>query len=343
MYKNAKHAAATCFFVRTDWVTAVWGSAWSFSSSRFHHFTDEQRKVLLLSCSARVQDEHFVSPLWLICSVVSSFLASVSAQDPPFCAHCLIFALITAKARRSTDDGVSCPVAPSGCGGFSSFSLLFSLLTSCSCLSPLWRSFLPGHLSGFINIRRLSQCASTSIFPPPPTFLLILADCTPLPQCPPLLPRSSLSFFPLPHCVRRWQLCSSGALRGAEKTKIWFSGSDLDFLQIGWQIRRSFYSYSTQSLPLQLQTMTADHRGCSYLHKCAICDKASLCFLPKTMTSGGTQCTEVPEKLMWNAGWERQWVKSTRQCTTPWSAHHTGNWRMHQPQWTITVFAEFKP
>lgn len=98
--------------------------------------------------------------------------------------------------------------------------------------------------------------------------------------------------------VRHWQLRSSGALRGAEKTKIWFSGSDLDFLQIGWKIRRSFYSYTTH-FPLQLQTMTADHRGCSYQHKCAICDKASLCFLPKTMNSWGTQCTEHRSQRNW--------------------------------------------
>lgn len=144
----------------------------------------------------------------------------------------------------------------------------------------------PWSLSSFTNIiRQHSQCGSTSIFCVLP---LSLAACLSL-SIPP--PASLFSFSPR-LSVRRWQLRSWGALRGAEKTKIWFSGSDLDFLQIGWKIRRSFYSYTTQSLPLQLQTMTADHRGCSYQHKCAICDKASLRFLPKTMTSRGTHCTE---------------------------------------------------
>lgn len=143
-----------------------------------------------------------------------------------------------------------------------------------------------------------------------PTFFLILSlHASPSVFLP--LPRSSL--FSPPHCVRRWQLRSSGALRGAEKTKIWFSGSDLDFLQIGWKIRRSFYSYSTQSLPLQLQTMTADHRGCSYQHKCAICDKASLCFLPKTMTSEGTQCTEHRSQRNWCEMQDGE--EGTMQCT----------------------------
>lgn len=235
---------------------------------------------------------------------------------------CLIFALITAKVRRSTDDTVSCPVAPSGCGGFSSFSFLFSLLTSCSFLSSLLRSFLPGRLSGFINIRRHSQCGSASIFLSPRrscSYLLTARLSLSVPP-PPSLPLSLFSFFPLPHCVRRWQLCSSGALRGAEKTKIWFSGSDLDFLQIGWKIRRSFYSYSTQSLPLQLQTMTADHRGCSYLHKCAICDKAPLCFLPKTMTSGGTQCTEHRSQRNWCEMQDGKGSESKTRC----NAHNPG-------------------
>lgn len=79
----------------------------------------------------------------------------------------------------------------------------------------------------------------------PNTFTACLSPGVPLPP-------SLLSFFHPRLCVRRWQLRSSGALRGAEKTKIWFSDSDLDFLQIGWKIRRSFYSYTTQSLPLQL-------------------------------------------------------------------------------------------
>lgn len=256
--------------------------------------------------------------------VVSSFLAPVPVQDLPFCSHCLsylhmhlclILALTTAKARRSTGDAVSCPVAPSGCGAFSSFSSSFSLL------SPLLRSFLPGHLSGFINIRRHSQCGSASIFLSLPlscSHLLTAHLSLSVPPPPSLAP--SLSFFPLPHCVRRWQLCSSGALRGAEKTKIWFSGSDLDFLQIGWKIRRSFYSYSTQSLPLQLQTMTADHRGCSYLHKCAICDKASLCFLPKTMTSGGTQCTEHRSQRNWCEMQDGKGSESKTRC----DAHNPG-------------------
>lgn len=180
-------------------------------------------------------------------------------------------------------------------------SLNFPSYSRCSppahFFSPLSESFLPGQFSGFINIlRQHSQCASASIFLSLPLsssyFHCMLSPSVFLP-----LPRFSL--FSPPHCVRRWQLRSSGALRGAEKTKIWFSGSDLDFLQIGWKIRRNFYSYSTQSLPLQLQTMTADHRGCSYQHKCAICDKASLCFLPKTMTSEGTQCTEHRSQRNW--------------------------------------------
>lgn len=32
----------------------------------------------------------------------------------------------------------------------------------------------------------------------------------------------------------------SGAVNGAEKTKIWFSGSDLDFLQTGWRTGGAF-------------------------------------------------------------------------------------------------------
>lgn len=137
--------------------------------------------------------------------VVSSFLAPVSAQGLPFCTHCLsylhmhlclIFALITAKARRGTGDTVSCPVAPSGCGGFSSFSFLFSLLTSCSFLSSLLRSFLPGRLSGFINIRRHSQCGSASIFLSPRrscSYLLTARLSLSVPP-PPSLPLS-LFFF----------------------------------------------------------------------------------------------------------------------------------------------------
>lgn len=120
----------------------------------------------------------------------------------------------------------------------------------------------------------LSPHASTRVF-----LLLLL---------PPLFPHLS-------SC--HWQLCSWGALGrgGREKTKIWFSGSYLDFLQIGWKIRRSVYSYATQypfppnPLPSKSKTLTADHRGSSHQHKCAICDKASPCFVPKTMTSLGTQ------------------------------------------------------
>lgn len=144
----------------------------------------------------------------------------------------------------------------------------------------------PWSLSSFTNIiRQHSQCGSKSIFCLLP---LSLAACLSL-----SIPTPASLFSLSPRLsVRRWQLHSWGALRGAGKTKIWFSGSDLDFLQIGWKIRRSLYSYTTQSLSLQLQTMTADHRGCSYQHKCAICDKASLCFLPKTMTRRGTPCAE---------------------------------------------------
>lgn len=115
--------------------------------------------------------------------------------------------------------------------------------TSCSFPSPFCKRFLSGHFFGFTNIlRQQSQCGSPSIFyfsPSssthsqflPHTFTTCLSLSVPLPP-------SLLS-------VRHWQLRSSGALRGAEKTKIWFSGSDLDFLQIGWKIRRSFYSYTT--------------------------------------------------------------------------------------------------
>lgn len=126
---------------------------------------------------------------------------------------------------------------------------------------------LAGHFSGFINfLRQYSVCLLVPSFSPH-TFTARLSLSDPPPYA---------SLFTLLHCVHRWQLRSSGALRGAEKTKIWFSGSDLDFLQIGWKIRKSFYSYTKQSLPLQLETMTADHRGCSYQCKCAICDKASV-------------------------------------------------------------------
>lgn len=108
----------------------------------------------------------------------------------------------------------------------------------------------------FLRLHRHPQTALAvwlCVHLPPPTsftFFPILS----LRASPPVflsLPRSSLFFHPR-LCVRHWQLRSSGALRGAEKTKIWFSDSDLDFLQIGWKIRRSFYSYTTQSLPLQL-------------------------------------------------------------------------------------------
>lgn len=183
----------------------------------------------------------------------------------------------------------------------------------------------------------LSSIFSLSHFLPP-TFPACLSPSVPLPP-------SLLSFSPR-LCVRRWQLRSSGALRGAKKTKIWFSGSDLDFLQIGWKIRGSFYSYTTQSLPLQLQTMTADHRGCSYQHKCAICDKASLCFLPKTMTSRGTQCTEHRSQRNWC---ERQDVKGSEtkaQCNAhepEVNYHITKGKKKWINSWrNIFVFAEFR-
>lgn len=48
-----------------------------------------------------------------------------------------------------------------------------------------------------------------------------------------------------------------------QKTKIGFNGSDLNFLQTGWKIRRSFHS-------LRLPAAAADR---AHQHKCAICDK----------------------------------------------------------------------
>lgn len=73
----------------------------------------------------------------------------------------------------------------------------------------------------------------------------------------------------------------------------------LIFCRLDGRLGGAFIHTPHNHFPLQLQTMTADHRGCSYQHKCAICDKASLCFLPKTMTSLGTQCTEHRSQRSW--------------------------------------------
>lgn len=50
----------------------------------------------------------------------------------------------------------------------------------------------------------------------------------------------------------------------------------LIFCRLDGRLGGAFIHTPHNHFPLQLQTMTADHRGCSYQHKCAICDGASL-------------------------------------------------------------------
>lgn len=83
----------------------------------------------------------------------------------------------------------------------------------------------------------------------------------------------------------------------------------LIFCRLDGRLGGAFIHTPHNHFPLQLQTMTADHRGCSYQHKCAICDKASLCFLPKTMTGRGTKCAEHRSQ---GNGCEMQNVKESR-------------------------------
>lgn len=245
-------------------------------------FTYKQRgiSVLLLSWTARAQEEHFILPLRLIRSLS---LPSAHFWHRPQHRICCLMHIVYHVC-------------------ICIFACCYFFLTHQSAPFPAqWHhlaaddSFSISSLRApFLWLRKHPKTALTVCFCVhlslsladflPHTFTACLSLNVP---SPPSLP----SFFTPSLCssLTAPLLRSAG---GAKKTKIWFSGSDLDFLQIGWKIRRSFYSYTTQSLPLQLQSMTANQRGCSYQHKCAICDKASLCFQPKTMTGGGTQCAE---------------------------------------------------
>lgn len=90
--------------------------------------------------------------------------------------------------------------------------------------------------------------------------------------------------------------------------------------------------------------MTADHRGCSYQHKCAICDKASLCFLPKTMTSRGTQCTEHRSQRNWCEMQDGKESETKARCNAhkPEVSHHNRKGVMNQFWCDVFVFAEFR-
>lgn len=164
--------------------------------------------------------------------------------------------------------------------------------------------FLPGHFrhpkTALTLWFRLHFILQTFFFPP--SILLILAS----PSVSPLL-----SHFSPRLSVRHWQLRSWGARRGAEKTKIWFSGHDLDFLKIGWKIRKTIYPYITQSLPLHLQSTTTDQRGCSYQGKMRhLWQYNSTLFPPKAMSCLGTQCAKRRSQRSWCDA--RDWRKRTK-------------------------------
>ncbi len=123
----------------------------------------------------------------------------------------------------------------------------------------------------------------------PPTFFLILS----LHASPSVF--LSLPHFSLLHPISVLVADSSAPQehRGEQRKQRFGSVAlILIFCRLDGRLGRAFIHTPHNHFPLQLQTMTADHRGCSYQHKCAICDKASLCFLPKTMTSPGTKCAE---------------------------------------------------
>ena len=228
---------------------------------------EQQSLVLPLSWTARVQNEHlFHRPgsFLFYFPVVSSFLAAVAAEDLQFNTHCLSQCLHTHLLPRSLNHKSAVEhrwhcFLPSGTIWLQRIPLILFLI-----LPPARPSHQLLRASSLVispasQTSSDSQCAHSFIFPFFSLIPLSLSLSLPyfLPPHFPLqahpsvflhLPRS----FSLLHprlSVRCWQLRSSGALRGAEKTKIWFSGSDHDFLQIGWKIRRSFYSYTTQSAP----------------------------------------------------------------------------------------------
>lgn len=108
------------------------------------------------------------------------------------------------------------PMAPSGHGGVVIWllPLSFTILQ----MKP------PCHLFSFAKMTQTSQFGSTFVF------------------CFGLLQDSPLRWILTPSFC---SLLTAPLLRSAEgsrqKAKIWFSGSDLDFPQIGWEIR-NFYS-----------------------------------------------------------------------------------------------------
>lgn len=106
----------------------------------------------------------------------------------------------------------------------------------------------------------------------------------------------------------------------------------LIFCRLDGRLGGAFIHTPHNHFPLQLQTMTADHRGCSYQHKCAICDKASLCFLPKTMTIRGTQCTERRSLRSWCEMQDGKESETKAQCSTyePKLSHHNRKEEMNQ-------------
>lgn len=134
--------------------------------------------------------------------------------------------------------------------------------------------------------------------------------CMPLPQRFHSPPRSSL-FHPVSLFIAD---SSAPQEHWGEQRKQRFGSVALIliFCRLDGRLGGAFIHTPHNHFPLQLQTMTADHRGCSYQHKCAICDKASLCFLPKTIVWEHNVLNQGPREAGVKCRMGKR--KSTMQC-----------------------------
>lgn len=71
---------------------------------------------------------------------------------------------------------------------------------------------------------------------------------------------------------------------------------DLDFLQIGWKIRRSFYSYTAQSLPPATASHDCRPQGLQLSAQMCHLWQGVAAFLPKTRRGNAMYWTQVPEQ-----------------------------------------------
>lgn len=186
------------------------------------------------------------------------------------------------------------------------------------CLPP--SSFLPplswgvggakwlssGHFSGFYKHPKTAVTVWFCIYLSPllaaflPVFHIVSLLASPWA----FLPSTSIS-------VCRWQLHSWGAPRGKRKQRFGSVALILIFRRLDGRLGGAFIHTPYNRFPLQMQkkkNWLQTTGVASYQHKCAICDKASLCFVPKTVICLGTQCTEQRFQRR-----KKSWCKNARQ------------------------------